>query len=78
MLFGLIPLAVVVLAFRDRPGRYGLTLGDWRWGAALTVIGCMVMTPIVLWFATLPDVQAYYAGPRTRRSASSSPSARST
>ncbi len=23
--------------------------------------GCVVMTPIVLWFATLPGVQAYYA-----------------
>lgn len=60
-LFGLIPLAVVVLAFRDRPSRYGLTLGEWRWGAALTVIGCVAMTPVVLWFASLPDVRAFYA-----------------
>jgi hypothetical protein len=59
-LFGLVPLAVVVLGFRDRPGRYGLTLGDWRWGIALVVVGCVVMTPIVLWFATLPDVRAFY------------------
>ena len=28
VLFGLIPFAVVVLAFRDSPRRYGLTLGD--------------------------------------------------
>jgi membrane protease YdiL (CAAX protease family) len=62
VLFGLVPLAVVVLAFRDRPGRYGLTLGEWRWGAALTIIGCLVMTPVILWFATMPDVGAYYAG----------------
>jgi hypothetical protein len=61
VLFGLIPFAVVVLAFRDRPGRYGLTIGEWRWGAALTFAGCVVMTPVVLWFATLPDVRAYYA-----------------
>jgi CAAX amino terminal protease family. len=61
ILFGLVPLAVVLVGFRDRPSRYGLTLGDWRWGAALAAVGCAVMTPIVLWFATLPDARAYYA-----------------
>ena len=61
LLYGLIPFGVVVLWFRDRPGRYGLKLGDWRWGAALTLAGCAVMTPIVLAFAALPDVRAYYA-----------------
>ena len=62
MLFGLVPLLVVLLGFRDRPSRYGLTLGDWRWGVGLMVVGCVVMTPIVLWFATLPT-----SGPTTRR-----------
>ena len=61
VLFGLIPLLVVLLGFRDRPSRYGLTLGEWRWGLGLTVVGCVAMTPVVLWFATLPDVEAYYA-----------------
>jgi membrane protease YdiL (CAAX protease family) len=61
VLFGLLPLAVVVLVFRDRPPRYGLGIGDWRAGAALMLVGCAVMTPLVLWFATLPDVRAYYA-----------------
>jgi membrane protease YdiL (CAAX protease family) len=61
VLFGLVPLAVVVFAFRDRPGRYGLTLGDWRWGSALMVVGCVAMTPVVLWFATQPDARAFYA-----------------
>jgi membrane protease YdiL (CAAX protease family) len=59
-LFVVVPLAVVLLAFRDRPGRYGLTLGDVQAGLALTMVGAAVMTPIVLWFATLPDVRAYY------------------
>jgi len=61
VLYGLVPLAVIVLGFGDRPGRFGLTLGEWRLGAALTVFGCVVMTPIVLWFASLPDVRAFYA-----------------
>jgi membrane protease YdiL (CAAX protease family) len=61
ILFGLVPLAVVVLGFRDRPGRYGLTLGDWHWGSALMVAGCVAMTPVVLWFATQPEARAFYA-----------------
>lgn len=61
VLLGLVPLLVVLVAFRDRPSRYGLTLGDWRWGLGLMLIGCAVMTPIVLAFATLPDVRAYYS-----------------
>ena len=61
VLFGVIPLLVVVAWFRDRPARHGLSLGDWRWGLGLMLVGCAVMTPIVLAFATLPDVRDYYA-----------------
>ena len=61
VLFLVLPLVVVVLAFRDRPGRYGWTLGDWTAGSLLLLVGAVAMTPIVLWFATLPDVRAYYA-----------------
>jgi Type II CAAX prenyl endopeptidase Rce1-like len=61
IVFGLVPLLVVFLVFRDRLSRYGITLGEWRWGLGLVVVGCAVMTPIVLWFATLPEVRSYYA-----------------
>lgn len=60
-LFGVVPLLVVLLAFRDRPSRYGWTLGDVRAGALLAIVGCIAMTPIVLWFAGLPDVRSFYA-----------------
>lgn len=60
VLFVVVPLAVVLLAFRDRPTRYGLTLGDVTAGVSLALVGVAVMTPIVVWFATLPDVRAYY------------------
>jgi membrane protease YdiL (CAAX protease family) len=61
VLFGLVPLLTVILAFRDRPNRYGVQLGDWRWGLGLMVVGCAVMTPIVLAIARVPDFRAYYA-----------------
>jgi membrane protease YdiL (CAAX protease family) len=61
VLFFLVPLGVVVLGFRDRPARYGLQLGDWRWGLGLAIAGCVVMTPIVLLLSGAPDFRAYYA-----------------
>jgi membrane protease YdiL (CAAX protease family) len=61
VLFLLVPLAVVVLGFRDAPSRYGLRLGDWRWGIGLVVLGLALMTPVVMVLASLPDFRAYYA-----------------
>lgn len=61
LLMGGVPLAVVVLGLRDRPGRYGVGLGDVRAGAALAIGGCLVMTPIVLAIARVPAFATYYA-----------------
>ncbi|MEW5990240.1 MAG: CPBP family intramembrane glutamic endopeptidase [Chloroflexota bacterium] len=60
ILFGLVPALVVVLAFRDRLTAYGLGIGDWRWGAGLAVMGCAVMTPIVIALGSDPQFSAYY------------------
>jgi membrane protease YdiL (CAAX protease family) len=60
-LFVAAPLLVILLGFRDRPGRYGLRLGDWRWGLGLAVAGSAVMTPIVLLVAGNHDFRDYYA-----------------
>jgi membrane protease YdiL (CAAX protease family) len=61
LLYGLVPLGIVVFGFRDRPSRYGLRLGDARAGAILIAVGALVMTPVVLLAASLPDVRTYYA-----------------
>lgn len=61
VLFLCVPLLIVLIGFRDKPGRYGLRLGDWRWGLGLALAGCVVMTPIVLLLSGAPDFRAYYA-----------------
>jgi membrane protease YdiL (CAAX protease family) len=61
VLFGLLPLAVVMFAMRDRPGRYGLGLGDVRWGVALASLGTLLMLPVILAVVQLPDFRTYYA-----------------
>jgi membrane protease YdiL (CAAX protease family) len=59
-LFLAAPLALVVFVFRDRPARYGLRLGDWRWGAALLLAGLAIMTPIILGLASLATFRSFY------------------
>jgi membrane protease YdiL (CAAX protease family) len=66
ILFGLVPILVIVLAFRDRPSAYGLRLGNWRLGLSLALVGCVLMTPIVVLLANLPPFAAYYAGSSAR------------
>lgn len=60
ILFGLVPGLVVLLAFRDRLGNYGLGLGDWRWGLGLVAIGCAIMTPIIVSIGANAQFSTYY------------------
>jgi membrane protease YdiL (CAAX protease family) len=60
VLYMLIPLAMLVL-FRRPVRDYGVRLGRWRWGLALTVGGWLLMAP-VLWFTVRNDAfKLYYA-----------------
>ena len=68
ILIGLIPLAVVLLLFRDDPRRYGLRIGDWRAGLTLAGIGTAVMLPIVIWAGHQPAFAQYYAQSTTSAS----------
>ncbi|HET7027849.1 MAG TPA: CPBP family intramembrane glutamic endopeptidase [Candidatus Limnocylindrales bacterium] len=61
LLFGALPLLVLLAAFRDRPGRYGLGLGAWRIGLPVALAGIGVMSPIILALAARPEFAAYYA-----------------
>ena len=63
VLLGIVPLAVIVLVLRDRPSRYGLRLGDARAGLLIGLGGVLVMAPIVLGLAQVPEFASYY-GPQ--------------
>jgi hypothetical protein len=60
VLFLVVPVGIVVLVFRDQPSRYGLGLGDWRWGAGLLIAGLVVMLPIILGLSSLDQFREYY------------------
>jgi membrane protease YdiL (CAAX protease family) len=60
VLYFIIPLIIILLVFRERPGNYGLRLGDWRTGLRWTLIGCAGMA-LVLWFAARhPTMASFY------------------
>ncbi|HUQ44673.1 MAG TPA: CPBP family intramembrane glutamic endopeptidase [Candidatus Limnocylindria bacterium] len=65
VLFLIVPLAIVIALFRDEPRRYGLALGDWRWGISLLLAGLAVMTPIILTLSGLESFRTYYGGEQT-------------
>ena len=60
VLYLIIPMAVILLVFRDKPADYGFRIGDWRTGLLWTVAGCLGMA-VILWFvARTPAMQSYY------------------
>jgi membrane protease YdiL (CAAX protease family) len=61
-LFLVVPVAIVLLGFHDDLRRYGLRLGDWRWGAGLLALGLAVMTPVILALSGLESFRAFYGG----------------
>lgn len=61
ILFFIIPLLIIIFIFRESPGNYGLTLGDWRSGLVITIGGILLITPIIWFLAKLdPASKAYY------------------
>jgi membrane protease YdiL (CAAX protease family) len=60
VLFLVVPAGIVLLGFRDGLGRYGLRLGEWRWGLGLLVAGLLVMTPIILSLSGVEAFRSFY------------------
>ena len=58
-LFLAVPL-VTLLVLGERPSAYGLRIGEWRIGLAVGIGLALLVTPIVVIAAGLPDFQAYY------------------
>ena len=58
-LFGVVPL-VTLLVLRERPSAYGLRIGEWRIGLAVAIGVGLLVTPVVVVAAGLPDFKLYY------------------
>lgn len=60
VLYLLVPLVIIVLAWREPPTRYGLRLGNWRLGLLLTSAAVIAIAPALELVARTPDFRAYY------------------
>jgi membrane protease YdiL (CAAX protease family) len=56
----IIPVAIVVLVWREDPRQYGLRLGDWRLGLLVVVAGVAAMAVVIWFLGRQPDFRAYY------------------
>jgi membrane protease YdiL (CAAX protease family) len=58
-----IPFLLTVILFRENPGQYGFSLGDWKLGLIYTVIGIIVMAPILYFLGSgSAAMKSYYQG----------------
>jgi membrane protease YdiL (CAAX protease family) len=56
----IIPIAIILLVWREDPRQYGLRLGDWRLGLVVVVAGVAVMAVVIWFLGRQPDFRAYY------------------
>ena len=61
ILFFIVPILIILLVFHQKPSEFGFTLGDWRAGIILTLVGIILIVPI-LWLVchASSTMQAYY------------------
>jgi membrane protease YdiL (CAAX protease family) len=57
----LIPMAIVLLVWRESPRRYGWQLGTWQLGLPITLAAIAVMAVVILLIGRQPDFVDYYA-----------------
>lgn len=56
----LIPLGIIVLAFREDPRNFGLTLGNWKRSALFIIAGTALMAVVIAGLAQLDEFRQYY------------------
>jgi len=56
----IIPLVIIVLLFRERPGAYGFQIGNWREGLKWTAVIIGVGLPVLYLSARTPAMVEYY------------------
>jgi membrane protease YdiL (CAAX protease family) len=49
LLYFVLPMLIILLVFRQKPGEFGFTLGDWKAGIILTLGGIVLISPVLWW-----------------------------
>ena len=52
ILYLVIPLLIILILFRENPGEYGFSLGDWKLGLTYTSLGILFMAPVIYYLGS--------------------------
>lgn len=47
ILYLVVPLIIILVFFREPPGNYGFTFGNWKLGLAYFTLGVLLMAPVI-------------------------------
>jgi membrane protease YdiL (CAAX protease family) len=64
-----IPVAIVILLWRENPRRYGLRIGNWRMGLPISAAAIAIMAVVIWVVGRWPDFTAYYGSQSSGRPA---------
>jgi len=62
ILYLIVPLAIIILFFRESPQAYGFRLGNWRLGLAVTAVAIVAIAIVMGVLARTPAFRDYYGG----------------
>jgi membrane protease YdiL (CAAX protease family) len=61
LLYILIPGLCILIVFREPLSEYGIKLGDWKAGLLFTILGCVLMAPVIWYLGSRNfSMQGYY------------------
>ena len=60
LLYGIIPLVIIVLIFKESPKNFGFSFGNKRKVVFYSIIFSLLLTPIIVMSSFIPDVNSYY------------------
>ncbi|MCB0101184.1 MAG: CPBP family intramembrane metalloprotease [Anaerolineales bacterium] len=62
LLYLIIPLFITLFVFRENPREYGFSLGNWKLGIAYTLLGVLIMAPVIYFLGRgNTSMQTFYA-----------------
>lgn len=57
----IIPLLIILIFFRENPKEYGFSFGDWKLGLTYTLLGCLLMAPVIYFLGSGDEsMKKYY------------------
>ena len=57
-----IPMLLTLVLFRENPGQYGFSLGDWKLGLTYTAVGVFLMAPVLYYLGQGSESMRVYYG----------------